>query len=194
MIIEKTFEVNAPQKDVWEFITTPEKVAECVPGCQDVEELGNDKYKAGIKVQVGPIKTIFNVNVEATEQHPPCFASYLTTGHEGGRASRINATTELHLNTINELQTEVLYRSDIKIMGRLGKFGEGIMKKKADAIGGEFVEALRSKLDIDTIENRGIVAKPAELSNDQAGFRNKVIASVLIALGVAIVGYLLFVS
>ena len=34
MKIEKTFTVEAAQEDVWQFITSPEKVAPCIPGCE----------------------------------------------------------------------------------------------------------------------------------------------------------------
>ena len=147
MKIEKQFTIDAPQEKVWQFITTPEKAAKCIPGCEEIEIVGESKYKASIKVQVGPIKTTFNVNVETIEERPPEFASYVTTGEEGSKASRLKAESTLSLKQLESNQTEVIYTSDINIVGRLGKFGIGIMKKKADAIGGEFVEALRSRIE-----------------------------------------------
>ena len=147
MRIEKRFNVDAPQDQVWRFITAPEQVAACIPGCQSVEAISVSKHKVTIKVQVGPIKTTFVVDVEVTEERPPEFSSYVTTGEEGGRASRIRAESSLALKAVNGRQTEVHYTSDINIVGRLGKFGLGMMQKKADAMGDEFVAALRAKLE-----------------------------------------------
>lgn len=195
MLIEKTFEVDAPQQVVWAFITVPEKVAECVPGCQDVEQLGDNKYKAAIKVQVGPIKTTFNVNVTATELQPPNFSLYETTGSENGQASKIKATTELHLKPLSEAQTQVIYRSEVTILGRLGKFGEGIMRKKADAIGEEFVEALCLKMNGEGSLGQSAAPLPEEFftSNTPAG--RKIIVWVVVILGVAAAaGFLLSMS
>ncbi|OGT80662.1 MAG: hypothetical protein A3H91_15320 [Gammaproteobacteria bacterium RIFCSPLOWO2_02_FULL_61_13] len=132
---------------MWRFITAPEQVAACMPGCQSVEALSPTKHKITIKVQVGPIKTTFVVDVEVTEERPPEFSSYVTTGEEGGRASRIRAESSLALKAVNDRQTEVHYTSDINIVGRLGKFGLGMMQKIADSMNDEFVAALRGKLE-----------------------------------------------
>ena len=147
MKIEKTFTVNAPRQQVWEFITVPELVAPCIPGCEGAEETEAGKYKAVIKTKVGPIKTTFKVDIERTEERPPEFASYDTKGEEGSRASRIKATSTLSLNELGARETEVTYTSDINMMGRLGKFGSGMMQKVADGIGNEFVAALKEKLE-----------------------------------------------
>tara|TARA_Y100000588_G_C13742462_1_gene706192 strand:- start:7 stop:453 length:447 start_codon:yes stop_codon:yes gene_type:complete len=148
MKIEEKFVVSAPIERVWEFITAPEDVAACIPGCEGVETIGEDQYKAAIKVGVGPIKTTFKVDVDAVEQQPPTFAKYATRGEEGGRASRISAESTLALTKLNDVDTEVAYTSDVSIVGRLGKFGLGVMKKKAKQIGEEFAKNIAEKLEV----------------------------------------------
>jgi carbon monoxide dehydrogenase subunit G len=147
MKIEKTFTVNAPQERVWSFITDPQKVAPCIPGCEGAEEKERGKYAAAINVKAGPIRTTFHLDIEQTEQRPPQFASYASKGEEGSRASRISAVSTLALQAISDNSTEVTYTSDISIVGRLGKFGSGMMQKIADGIGTEFVAELKSRLE-----------------------------------------------
>ncbi len=59
----------------------------------------------------------------------------------------------LQAKTLLELQepepgvTEVRYSTEISIVGRLGKFGLGVMKKKAEGIGGDFVKTMRERLE-----------------------------------------------
>ena len=147
MKIEKTFSVDAPQETVWAFITHPERIAPCIPGCEGAEETQPGKYKATIQTKVGPIKTTFAVDIERTEERAPEFAAYETKGEEGSHSSRIKATTSLSLKTVTPGQTEVSYASDIHIMGRLGKFGSGMMQKIADGIGNEFVASRKQELE-----------------------------------------------
>lgn len=146
MKIEKTFTVEAPQQAVWDFITSPERVAPCIPGCTGAEETEVGKYKAVIKTKVGPIKTTFKVNIETREEHPPDFAVYATSGEEGSRASMIKATSTLSLKHVDGDNTEVTYQSEINMLGRLGKFGSGLMQKVADSIGNEFVATMRDRI------------------------------------------------
>ena len=147
MKIEKTFTLSAPQEQVWSFITDPQKVAQCIPGCEGAEEKEPGRYAAAINVKVGPIRTTFHLDIEQTEQRPPEFASYLGKGEEGSRASRISSVSTLALKSVSVNSTEVTYTSDINITGRLGKFGGGMMQKIADGIGEEFVAALKGRLE-----------------------------------------------
>jgi len=147
MRIEKSFTINAPQDEVWQFISSPEKVGMCFPGCQGVTALGENKYKAAIKVQIGPIKTIFNIDFEETEKRPMEYSAYTSRGEESNRASRLKAESTLSLSPIDEFRTQVDYASELSIVGRLGKFGAGMMKKKADSLGDEFVQVLRLQIE-----------------------------------------------
>lgn len=152
MLIEKTFSIDAPRQRVWEFITSPEDVAPCIPGCESAEEVSPGNYKSSIVTKIGPIKAKFNVNIAMQEERVPEFASYLTTGVEGSRASRLKATSTLSLKETGSHSTEVTYTSDINLMGRLGKFGKGMMQKVADSIGNEFVSNMRAKIEVTTVE------------------------------------------
>jgi len=147
MKIEDSFRVAAPVDRVWQFITDPEQVGPCLPGCQSIEVTDPNKYRATVRVAVGPIKTTFNVVVELTEQDPPRRALSITRGEEGGKASTLTAQSELRLNPVAEGGTEVYYASEVALVGRLGKFGLGIMKKKAKTLGDEFAAAFRARVE-----------------------------------------------
>ena len=147
MKIEKTFVIQASQDTVWNFITSPEKVAPCIPGCEGAEKTSDTTYKATIKVKVGPIKTRFVVAIETLEERPPEFASYMTTGEEGTKSSRLKASSTLSLTAKEDETTEVTYTSEINLLGRLGKFGSGMMQKVADSIGNEFVSNMKEQVE-----------------------------------------------
>ena len=147
MKIEETFSVNAPVDRVWAFMMDPDLMAPCIPGCSDVEVLGDNTYRANVKVAVGTIKTSFNVSVELTEQDAPTYAASVTRGEEGGKASMLTANSELRLTSVNSEETEVYYLSEVSLVGRLGKFGLGMMKKKAKAIGAEFAESFKLRIE-----------------------------------------------
>ena len=147
MRIEDSFTVDAPVARVWQMITDPQVVGPCIPGCQEVTVTGPDTYKADIKVAVGPIKTTFSVTVEKTEERPPHFAASTTRGEEGGKASTLNATSTLTLSEGADGGTAVAYASEVSVFGRLGKFGLGIMKKKARDLGRDFAESFRHTVE-----------------------------------------------
>jgi len=148
VIIEEEFAVNAPLAHVWDCIRNPAFIAPCVHGCGNVEDIGNGAYRAVIKVGIGPIKTEFKLDITVLEETPPHFARVETRGQEGTNASRLTARSELTLTAYATAATNVHYKSDVQIVGRLAKFGLGIMKKKAKSIGAEFAENFRKAVEV----------------------------------------------
>ena len=147
MKLEGSFIVNASRDHVWAAITDPARIAPCIPGCESIEIAGRGRYRARVGIAVGPIKAAFNLEVEVTEETPPSFAASTTRGEEGTRASVLTAHNERHLTALEDGATEVRYVSDISIVGRLGRFGLGVMKKKAAALGDTFAEAFVAHIE-----------------------------------------------
>jgi hypothetical protein len=146
MRIEGSFTVAAPPERVFAEITNPALMAGCIPGCEAIEVIDGKTYRARILVEVGPIKARFNLVVEVTEEEPPARVASVTRGEEGTRASVISSTNELLLAPAAG-GTEVKYVSEVSMTGRLGKFGLGMMKKKAEQLGAKFAETFRGKIE-----------------------------------------------
>ena len=147
MKIEDGFTVRAPRERVWAFITDPARMAPCIPGCREIGIVGPTSYRASVRVAIGPIKADFNLEVEIEEEVPPRLARSVTRGEEGTRASTLLARSLLELEEIGPGATAVRYSSDISVVGRLGKFGLGVMKKKAEALGAEFAKAVCERIE-----------------------------------------------
>jgi uncharacterized protein len=147
MKIEDSFTVSMPIADVWTAIIDPNVVGPCIPGCKAIEVLSPDKYRAEVVVAFGPIKTTFNVVVEVSEMVVPERVVSVTRGEEGTRASLLTANNLLALRALDDQTTEVAYSSEVSLVGRLGKFGLGIMKKRAKETGDAFAQAFRSRLE-----------------------------------------------
>jgi len=147
MKIEGNFTVAAPRARVWESIIDPGIVGPCVPGCGAVEVIDDTHYKATVSLQVGPIKARFNITVEVTSEHPPEEIHSRTRGEEGSRASTLDARNILRLEALSPEETVVYYESDVAVLGRLGKFGLGVMKKKVQALGDKFADNFRAKVE-----------------------------------------------
>ncbi len=127
MKIEEGFTVRAPRERVWAFLTDPTKMAPCVPGCREIQIVGPNSYRASVRVAIGPIKAEFRLEVEVEEEVPPRLARSVTRGEEGTRASTLLARSLLELKEIEPGATAVRYSSDISVVGRLGRFGLGVL-------------------------------------------------------------------
>ena len=74
MEFQNDFDVKAPLERVWDTMLDVERVAPCVPGAQVLERTGDDWYKVGIKVKVGPVQMQYRGEVEIVERTTPLTA------------------------------------------------------------------------------------------------------------------------
>jgi uncharacterized protein len=146
MRIDERFAISAPIEKVWSFIRDPQTVAPCIPGCESVEALSANCYRSTVAVVLGPIKARFNVVVQITEEVPPNKIVCVTKGDEGSKASIVSARSEMRLTALDANTTEIACNSEVSVIGRLGKFGFGIMKKRASQIAAEFAAAVQQRM------------------------------------------------
>lgn len=148
MKIENHFVVDATCEKVWQAINDPTLIARCIPGCESVEVTEQGKFRATISVRLGTVNARFNLVVEITEESPPCHQRSIMQGEEGTRASTLRAVNVLSLEAVNAYRTSVSFNSEVTITGRLGRFGLGVMRKKADALGREFTESFQEQVEM----------------------------------------------
>jgi carbon monoxide dehydrogenase subunit G len=146
MKIEERLVIQAPIERVWAFVREPQTCAPCVPGCEGVEALSDTAYRVTVGIALGPIKARFNAVVTITEEAPPTRLVCQTKGEEGSKASILSATTEITFSPVDPDATEIVCSSEASIVGRLGKFGLGIMKKRAGQLAAEFALAAQEKM------------------------------------------------
>ena len=46
---------RSPQ-EFWKLIMDPEVLKECMPGCEELESIGENKFSVALKVGIGPVK------------------------------------------------------------------------------------------------------------------------------------------
>ena len=146
MRIEGTFDVALPREAVYGYLTDAGLMAECVPGCEQIEQTSPTSYRTRVTIGMSSIKASFNLVVEVTREQPPERILSQTRGEEGSRASMLSADNELMLIELDSATTRVTYVSEVSITGRLGKFALGVMKKKVEALGREFADRLRDRI------------------------------------------------
>jgi uncharacterized protein len=145
MLIEGVFPVAAPPEALLRHLFDARLMAECVPGCETLEPVADDRYRTVVVVAMAGIKARFDLQVEITRRDDQNVWA-TTRGEEGGNASTLQADSRVTLQPSAE-GTLVSYRSEVSVNGRLGRFALGMMKKKAQSLGDEFAVNLRTKLE-----------------------------------------------
>ena len=73
--MSKSFLVQAPVDQVWDFMSNIEQVVTCVPGAELTDALGENRFAVTISIRVGPIKSRYKGEVSVAardaENHRP---------------------------------------------------------------------------------------------------------------------------
>ncbi|HWO71921.1 MAG TPA: SRPBCC domain-containing protein [Dehalococcoidia bacterium] len=139
--------VDAPRAKVRAFLDDFSRAAYCVPGIQDVKDLGDDNFEGTIRVRIGPLG--LNVGGTAHVERGAEEGSWRVEGE--GRDRRVGASmtanVEAKLNELDANRTEVEVIADVTFAGRLAELGQPLIKRKADSFVAEFAENLRKAIN-----------------------------------------------
>lgn len=147
MKISEKSTVKAPIQKVWDFLLDPQKMGSCVPGCEKVETIDANSYLVTEAVNVGPISARFDLKVTILEMNPPNRVLVSLVGKDSKTASHFNTKATIKLKSISSNETEIDYEMEVTLGGVLGKFGEGVVRRKADSQAETFAKNIRAALE-----------------------------------------------
>ena len=142
-----TYPVNAPADKLWEVVRDVPTVGACIPGATDIREADDGTYLGTVKVRVGPIGLGLNGKLSVDELDADA-RTIAFTGEGADRKVPGNVRVKIKMAVLGSGDTsELVVDSEANIMGKLGEFGQGIIKRKADGIMKDFGANLAKKVE-----------------------------------------------
>lgn len=138
MEIEKTLLLDAPPARVWALLLDPVAMGDCVPGMESIQVLSDDEYVAVMKVKISFISARFKLKTRIVERQEPQYLRAEGTGEDASVASSLKQVSEMWLGEREGGGTELRMKVQVNVLGRMGTFGLGVMKTKADRLWDEF--------------------------------------------------------
>ena len=138
--------IPVERERLWDFLMDVPKVGRCVPGVETIEAVDGSAYRGGLKVQVGPIRLALQGTITVEEADGTAGRARMRAEANDRRlGGGIRARLSLTLSPA-EVGTRVQIDTDLAVLGKIGEFGQPVIKKKADAILEEFVRNVRATL------------------------------------------------
>lgn len=145
MKIEGAHEIPAPRQRVWEAFLDPERLRQAIPGCEKLEAIGEDEYKATMKVGVGAVKGTFEGKVRIVEKN--ALESYRMAVEGSGGPGFVRGDAAITLSD-TATGTRVAYSADVQVGGLIAGVGQrmlgGVTKMMADQFFNRMSELLQA--------------------------------------------------
>jgi len=151
--IEKEFQLEQAIAKVWENLSDPTKIVECVPGASITEKIDDRNYKGQVTTSFGPVKASYNGEITITELDS---TNYRMTLVGKGIDSKGKGSADMTMNGVLvqvEGGTSVKFVMDISISGMLAQFGARLIKDVSDQLLGQFVDNFKAKLAGKEVDN-----------------------------------------
>jgi carbon monoxide dehydrogenase subunit G len=136
--------LSASPDRVWSVITDPAVLARTIPGCESLEQVGDDEYKMNVSVGVGAIRGTYAGEVRLSDkQHPK---SYVMHASGAGAPGNARAEVTINLEPAGDGRTTLTYSADAVIGGPVAGVGQRMISGVAKRMAGQFFTAIDNEL------------------------------------------------
>ena len=117
-------EFSAPPREVYSRLLDPALLRQCMPGCERLEAVGDDRFELTVGVPVPAIKGEFSGTVEIVDQAPP--ESFGMKIEATGKSGFVSADARMRIEP-NGSTSIVHYEADAQIGGPAASVGQRVL-------------------------------------------------------------------
>lgn len=143
MKMHGTYTLAAPVDKVWAFLMDPQAIARVIPGCETLQEVGPDTYKATLKIGVAAVKGTYSGSVQLLDKTPP--HRYRMRLDGSGTPGYVKGEAMVDLTAEGD-QTVLTYDADTQVGGLIASVGQRMIGSVAKLIVNQSLKKLDDEL------------------------------------------------
>lgn len=146
MKLREEFEVAEPVATVWTFFEQPDRVAQCMPGVEQLTVVTPDDIEVRLTQSIGPMTATFAAKIAIVERVQEKLIGFTATGKSvRGAMGNVRASVSVQLEPVGD-HTLVMVEGDVALAGALGSVGQKVVAKQAGKVTGQFARNLAEAL------------------------------------------------
>ena len=140
MRIAGTATLHAPVETVYQTLRDPRVLVRTIPGCERLEEVGEDAYAMTVTAGVASVRGTYAGDVRLTDHQAP--NGFVLRASGSGTPGTVTADVVVELAPGQDGTTELAYNADATVGGMLGGVGQRLLTTVAKRTAGEFFAAV----------------------------------------------------
>ena len=126
----------APVQRVWQALNDPEILRQCIPGCEEIQQISPEEMHARVLLRMGPVRARFTGKVKMTDVKP--LEGYtLHFEGSGGSAGFAKGSSVITL-TETDGNTQLDYTAQASVAGKLGQIGGRLIDASSIQLADQF--------------------------------------------------------
>lgn len=147
MLIEETINIRAPVRKIWETMLNPTILISCVPGIENLEIVDENTYRAVLKTKVSVVTATFDTVINIINRQEPVYIKIVGEGKGRMGTGRVVFNQAVNLESVSINETNVSYKLELNVIGRLAALGGKAIVKKVNDVAGEFRDSFKAKCE-----------------------------------------------
>ena len=143
MEISGSYRFAAPPERVWNLLMDPTAIAGCLPGCQSLDAVGDDRYHARLTVALAAITGTYEGTVAITDKIPN--TSYRLAVEGQGKPGFVNGNATMTLRA-DDGGTVVDVAGTLEAGGAIARVGQRLIASVGRMMQHRFFNCLQSKI------------------------------------------------
>ena len=135
--------IALPQEATWAALNDTAVLKDCIPGCESIEETGENEYALVMTAKVGPVHAKFKGRMTVRDADPPNRYTLVFEG-QGGVAGFAKGEATVALSP-QDSSTKLEYTAKAAIGGKLAQVGARLIDGVAKKLAGQFFEAFNKR-------------------------------------------------
>jgi carbon monoxide dehydrogenase subunit G len=144
MKITGTAVIKAPHSAVWAARNDMDVLARVVPGCESLNDLGDNHYEGVVKIGIAGIKGSYSGKIRLEDIDAPNHYKLVAAGK--GSNGVVDAVGTVDLSTLADGTTQLNYGGEAQIGGMLASVGQRLIEGAARQLIGQAVKALEAQI------------------------------------------------
>jgi uncharacterized protein len=147
MKFEQTCTITASRPEVWDFLMNMENVAACLQGVRKFEAIDADNYEGILRIKVGPVSISFQGTVAVETRDRDLWLGVVRAEAKDRRVGGgVTALLNMSLAEKSPAETEMNIVLDTHLLGKIGEFGQPLIRKKTDDLLQNFAAEVSKQL------------------------------------------------
>ena len=155
MDLSASYTFAASPATVWHLLIDPEVVASCLPGCDQLEPIGEDRYRAELRLTMAAVSGQYTGTIAILDKRPP--RSYRLVLEGAGKTGFMKGEATVEL--IEQNQTTIVnVKGQSQVGGLIARIGQRLLGAASKMIMDQFFARLQQKVAAEA--DRGTTPKP----------------------------------
>lgn len=143
MQITGSYVFEAPAPRVWDLLMNTDAIAACVPGCQELTPIGDDRYRAKLSVAISAVTGSYDATISLEDKMPP--HGYMLRVDGQGRPGFVKGVSRVQL-VDQQGSTRVDVSADVQVGGAIARVGQRLLEGVGRTMMNRFFACLGEKL------------------------------------------------